>query len=168
MAEYEAAVAPPGKALRDPAYQDLCGFYGGFPDGQAWRPRFGDWVVALPSNEPLLVLHYEDSTEQVRVIGGSDAESRLLSRTACVWLPTLDQLRARIVELFGTTGFFFVYIQGLDLLVYRANVGNDRDEHAAAGRRDNSRGGRAQGFAYAPPVVGRMRAISRRGPSRPA
>jgi len=106
MAEYEAAVAPPGKALRDPAYQDLCGFYGGFPDGQAWRPQFGDWVRVAPSNEPMLVLHYEDSTEQVRVIGGSDAESRLLSRTACVWLPTLDQLRARIVELFGTTGFF--------------------------------------------------------------
>ncbi len=107
MAEDEAAVAPPGKALRDPAYQDLCSFYGGFPDGQAWRPQFGDWVRVAPSNEPLLVLRYEEATEQVHLIAGpADAEPLVLPRSACVWLPTLDQLRARIVEHFGTTGFF--------------------------------------------------------------
>ena len=102
----EDRIAPPGQTLRDPAYQDLCRFYAGFPDGQAWHPRFGDWVVTAPSAVPLLVLRYEGADEQLRLLAGPDAAPEVRPRSACVWLPTLEQLRARIVEHFGTTGFF--------------------------------------------------------------
>jgi hypothetical protein len=102
----ENRIAPPGPTLRDPSYQDLCGFYGGFPDGQAWRPRFGDWVVTAPSTEPRLVLRYNEADQQVYLLDGSEAPAERRPRSDCVWLPTLDQLRVRIVELFGTTGFF--------------------------------------------------------------
>jgi hypothetical protein len=102
----EDRIAPPGPTLRDPSYQDLCGFYAGFPDGQAWRPRFGDWVVTAPSTEPLLVLRYDEADQLVYLLDGSEAPAESRPRSACVWLPTLDQLRIRIVELFGTTGFF--------------------------------------------------------------
>jgi len=106
MAEEEEQSAPPGPSLRDPAYQDLCGFYATFPDGQAWTPRLGDWVVVAPSAEPLLVLRHEAAEDHVYLVGGSDAVPRGHPRANCVWLPTLDQLRARMVEHFGVTGFF--------------------------------------------------------------
>ena len=102
----EDRIAPPGPSLRDPSYQDLCGFYAGFPDGQAWRPRFGDWVVTAPSTEPSLVLRYDEVDERVHLLVGPGAAPEVQPRSACVWLPTLDQLRVRIVEHFGTTGFF--------------------------------------------------------------
>ena len=106
MAEEQDRSAPPGPSLRDPSYQDLCGFYATFPDGQAWQPVFGDWVVLPPSSNPLLVLRYDAAAEQVHLLAGPDGEQQTQPRGACVWLPTLDQLRARIVEYFGTTGFF--------------------------------------------------------------
>jgi hypothetical protein len=102
----ENRIAPPGPTLRDPSYQDLCGFYAGFPDGQAWLPRFGDWVVTAPSTEPRLVLRYDEVDQQVYLLDGSEAPPERRPRSECVWLPTLDQLRVRIVEHFGTTGFF--------------------------------------------------------------
>ncbi|HXT35982.1 MAG TPA: hypothetical protein VN837_10425 [Chloroflexota bacterium] len=102
MAEADERSAPPGPGLRDPAYQSLCGFYATFPDGQAWTPRLGDWVVLPPSTEPLLVLRYDAEEKKVYLTEGPDP----VERTNCVWLPTLDQLRARIMEHFGTTGFF--------------------------------------------------------------
>lgn len=98
--------APPGPSLRDPAYQDLCGFYATFPEGQAWQPAFGDWVVVPPGADPLLILAYDAAGEELHLLAGPDGARQVQPRAACVWLPTLDQLRARIVDNFGTTGFF--------------------------------------------------------------
>ena len=98
--------APPGPSLRDPAYQDLCGFFATFPDGKAWQPRFGDWFVVLPGQEPLLVWRYDEAEEQLMLASGLTEDLLSQPRSACVWLPTLDQLRALIREHCGTTGFF--------------------------------------------------------------
>jgi hypothetical protein len=104
MTEYQ--LTPPGPSLRDPGYQDLCTFFATFPDGQAWQPQFGDWIVVPPSNRPLLVLAVDRETERLEVTGGSGEPATDLPRAGCVWLPTLDQLRNMIREHFGTSGFF--------------------------------------------------------------
>lgn len=101
-----AATPPPGPILRDPAYQDLCRFFGGFEEGKEWRPQFGDWVVTPPSTEPLLVVRYEAEGEQIVLWGGPGTEQDSQPRSSCVWLPTLDQLRILVRSAFGTTGFF--------------------------------------------------------------
>ena len=98
--------APPGASLRDPSYHDLCGFFATFPEGKAWQPRFGDWVVVPPRPDPLLVWHYDEVTERLLLTVGAHEPAEYQPRQACVWLPTLDQLRALIREQFGTTGFF--------------------------------------------------------------
>ncbi|MDB5056780.1 MAG: hypothetical protein JWO59_252 [Chloroflexi bacterium] len=98
--------APPGASLRDPAYQDLCGFFATFPEGKDWVPQFGDWVVVPPSQQPLLVLAHNAAGDQLSLAAGAGEEPGQQPRSACVWLPTLDQLRALIREHFGTTGFF--------------------------------------------------------------
>ena len=97
---------PPGAAMRDPAYIDLCGFFATFPEGQAWQPRFGDWVAVPPGQEPLLVGAVDTDGARLLLANGTLEEPAWQSRTACVWLPTLDQLRTLIREHFGTTGFF--------------------------------------------------------------
>ncbi len=98
--------APPGPSLRDRAYQDLCGFFATFPEGKAWQPRVGDWVVAPPDNRPLLVGQVDAEGTRLRLVRDSLEDAAWQDRAACVWLPTLDQLRALIREHFGTTGFF--------------------------------------------------------------
>src|SRR5579883_3209268 len=99
-------IPPPGPALRDPSYQDLCGFFATFEEGQAWQPQAGDWVMAPPSPSPLLVLGYDATAERLTLWQGQDGGPREQPRAACVWLPTLDQLRQLIRYYFGTTGFF--------------------------------------------------------------
>jgi hypothetical protein len=98
--------APPGPSLRDPAYQDLCGFFATFPEGKAWQPRFGDWVVVPPDHAPLLVAQVDADQDRLLLARGSLSDVAWQPRASCVWLPALDQLRALIREHFGTTGFF--------------------------------------------------------------
>jgi hypothetical protein len=102
----EDTSAPPGPSLRDPRYQDLCGFFATFPEGKEWRPSFGDWVVVPPDPQPMLVGQVDAEGDRLLLARGSLAEAGWQPRAACVWLPTLDQLRALIREHFGTTGFF--------------------------------------------------------------
>jgi hypothetical protein len=84
----------------------LCGFFATFKDGKSWLPSFGDWVVVPPSNQPLLVVAHNTDDGQLALLADSDQEIIYQPRSDCVWLPTLDQLRALIREHFGTTGFF--------------------------------------------------------------
>jgi hypothetical protein len=98
--------APPGPGLRDPAYHDLCRFFATFPEAQTWQPRFGDWVSVAPVAEPQLVLDVAPEGERLLVALPPPGGSTWQPRAACVWLPTLDQVRALIREHFGTTGFF--------------------------------------------------------------
>ena len=102
----DESTAPPGPSLRDPAYQDLCGFFATYEEAQSWQPRFGDWVVTEPAQDPLLVLQVDAEEELLLVAAGPSAEPRWQPRSACIWLPTLDQLRALIHHHFGTCGFF--------------------------------------------------------------
>lgn len=103
--EFEPA-PPPGSALRDPAYIDLCGFFATFEDAKAWTPHVGDWVVAPPGQEPLLVLGYDAAGDRLHVRTVADEMPFGLARGDCIWLPTLDQLRQLVRHHFGTTGFF--------------------------------------------------------------
>jgi hypothetical protein len=96
----------PGVSLRAAAYHDLCAFFATFPDGQDWTPHFGDWIVVPPSHDLLLVLAFDARTDRVTAITGDGAEHLDRPRAECVWLPTLDQLRAMLRQHFGTTGFF--------------------------------------------------------------
>jgi len=104
--EEEFLPPPPGPILRDPSYQDLCGFFAGYEEGKKWQPRLGDWVVVPPNSEPLLVLVHDPEREVLTVIGASDGVQGDYPRASCVWLPTLDQVRQLIRAQFGTTGFF--------------------------------------------------------------
>src|SRR5579862_4064967 len=96
--------APPGPSLRDPAYHDLCGFFATFQEGKDWLPRAGDWLVVPPSARPRLVLSFDPASESVTVLAAAEDEEHIFARASCVWLPTLDQLRALIREHFGTSG----------------------------------------------------------------
>ena len=98
--------APPGPILRDPAYHDLCGFFAGFEEGQAWQPHRGDWVVVPPRQEPLLVVAVGEDGRQLTLAPAGTGAAEEGERAACIWLPTLGQLRALIRQQFGTTGFF--------------------------------------------------------------
>jgi hypothetical protein len=98
--------SPPGAVLRSPAYQDLCGFFATFPESRDRQPRFGDWVIVPPSQQPCLVLEIDAGLDRLIVLAAAGRETESHPRAACVWLPTLDQARLLIREHFGTTGFF--------------------------------------------------------------
>jgi len=98
--------APPGPILRDPAYHDLCGFFAGFEEGKAWRPHRGDWVAMPSRQEPLLIVAVEGDGKQLTLAAADSGSIEVQDSAACVWLPTLDQLRSLIRHQFGTTGFF--------------------------------------------------------------
>ncbi|HWE62194.1 MAG TPA: hypothetical protein VHB98_10835, partial [Chloroflexota bacterium] len=70
MNEDVPLIEPPGAALRDPSYQDLCGFFATFEEGKAWQPRPGDWVVAPPSTAPLLVVGYDAEHDRLSLWQG--------------------------------------------------------------------------------------------------
>jgi hypothetical protein len=106
MAEEYTLVPPPGPALRDSSYQDLCSFFATFEEGKAWRPQVGDWVVPSVGAEPLLVIGYAVSDDRLSLRNPADGSTGEQPRGACIWLPTLDQVRQLIRARFGTTGFF--------------------------------------------------------------
>lgn len=106
MSDEIQLTAPPGPVLRDPSYQDLCGFFATFEEAKAWTPQFGDWVVTEPGQDPLLVWDYDAEGERALVSAGPAQQPTYQLRSACIWLPTLDQLRLLIRHYFGTTGFF--------------------------------------------------------------
>ena len=95
---------PPGPALRDPRYQDLCGFFKTMPDGQSWDPHVGDWVVRGPG-EGLGVVAGVDGTA-LRVAPVEGGEPYEGDRDNLIWLPTLDQLRSLMLTAFSTCGCF--------------------------------------------------------------
>jgi hypothetical protein len=110
-----SSVAPPGASLRDPAYHDICAFFGRYPDGQAWQPATGDWVWWPAGGDVRLVVDVESppSGEQP---GGAATHLQIMARRPvdavsvkaeeCVWLPTLDQLRTLLHDTYGSVGFF--------------------------------------------------------------
>lgn len=104
--ETPALVPPPGPALRDPAYHDLCSFFATFEEGKAWQPQVGDWVVTSIGAEPLLVIAHDAATGQLALRHPTDGSTAEQARGACIWLPTLDQARQLIRDRFGTSGFF--------------------------------------------------------------
>jgi hypothetical protein len=70
------AITPPGPALRDPRYQDLCTFFKTMPDGEGWKPHIGDWVVRRPGEGLGVVI-----TSSFREAGcGNDHFDSLLPR----------------------------------------------------------------------------------------
>lgn len=96
--------APPGPALRDPRYQDLCAFFKTMPDGQTWQPSIGDWVVRRPGEGLGVVIAVEGGALRVAPAeGGEPYEGAAGDLT---WLPTLDQLRSLMLDAFSTTGCF--------------------------------------------------------------
>ena len=96
--------APPGQALRDPRYQDLCAFFKTMPDGQAWQPHIGDWVARRPGDGLGIVIAVEgDSLRVAPAAGGEPYQGAAAELT---WLPTLDQLRSLMLDAFSTTGCF--------------------------------------------------------------
>lgn len=98
------ASAPPGPALRDPRYQELCVFFGTMPDGARWQPRFGDWVVRGSGEGLGVIIAVEDG--HARVISIDGGETYQAERHDLTWLPTLDQLRTMMRAEFSTTGCF--------------------------------------------------------------
>ena len=102
--------APPGPALRDPRYQDLCGFFKTMPDGAEWQPRIGDWVARRPGEGLGIVIGVEDVS--LTIVPAGDAtqseagEPYQAERDAVIWLPTLDQLRSMMLAAFSTSGCF--------------------------------------------------------------
>jgi hypothetical protein len=98
--------SPPGSVLRSAAYQDLCAFFATFPESRDRQPRFGDWVVVPPSQQPCLVLEVDADQDRLTLLAGPGQVTDAQSRASCVWLPTLDQARLLLREQFGTTGFF--------------------------------------------------------------
>ena len=98
------ATRPPGPALRDPRYQDLCTFFKTMPDGEGWEPHIGDWVVRRPGEGLGVVIGKEGSSLRVAPVeGGAPYEEE---RDNLTWLPTLDQLRSMMLAAFSTTGCF--------------------------------------------------------------
>jgi hypothetical protein len=94
----------PGATLRDPRYHDLCAFFKTMPDGQAWEPAFGDWVVRTPGEPPGVVIARQgDSMRVVPSDGGAPYDA---APAEVIWLPTLDQLRSLMLREFSTTGCF--------------------------------------------------------------
>lgn len=98
------ATIPPGPALRDPRYQDLCTFFKTMPDGQDWQPRIGDWVVRRPGEGLGIITALVG--ESVRVAPAEGGELYEGTRDDLTWLPTLDQLRSMMLAAFSTTGCF--------------------------------------------------------------
>src|SRR5689334_8928380 len=98
--------APPGPILRGAAYQDLCGFFATFPEARDRQIRFGDWVAVPPSQQPCLVVEADPDRNSLTLLSAAGKKRETQPRAACVWLPTLDQLRELVREHFGTTGFF--------------------------------------------------------------
>ncbi len=98
------ASVPPGPALSDPRYQDLCAFFKTMPDGAAWQPRFGDWVVRRPGEGLGLVVTVGDDALSVAPLEGGELYTAPASELT--WLPTLDQLRSMMLASFSTTGCF--------------------------------------------------------------
>ena len=95
---------PPGPALGDPRYQDLCTFFKTMPDGQDWQPRVGDGVVRRPGDGLGIITTVEgDSVRVAPAEGGEPYEGR---RDDLTWLPTLDQLRSMMLAAFSTSGCF--------------------------------------------------------------
>lgn len=106
MSDDPSLIPPPGPALRDAAYHDLCGFFAGFEEGKAWQPHPGDWVVLAAGAEPLLVIGHDAAGERLSLLNTADGAATEQPRSACTWLPTLDQLRQLVRQQFGATGFF--------------------------------------------------------------
>jgi len=97
---------PPGPALRDPRYQDLCGFFKTMPGGQDWDPHVGDWVArGTGAGEGLgVVVGVDGAALRVAPLEGGEPYGG--DRDALIWLPTLDQLRSLMLTAFGTCGPF--------------------------------------------------------------
>jgi hypothetical protein len=109
------SVAPPGPSLLDPAYHDICAFFATYPDGQAWQPSVGDWVwwpagaevrLVLDVEDPDAAAAPEDSARRLQIMGRRPADAAWVPAAGCVWLPTLDQLRALLHATYGSVGFF--------------------------------------------------------------
>lgn len=98
------ATVPPGPALRDPRYQDLCGFFKTQEGADYWSPRIGDWVVRAPDDGLGVVIGVDGSA--LRVMPAAGGEPYQEEADALIWLPTLDQLRSLMLEAFSTTGCF--------------------------------------------------------------
>lgn len=98
------ATAPPGSALRDPRYQDLCTFFKTMPDGQDWTPRIGDWVIRRPGEGLGVVIALDGDTLRVALVDGGEPYQG--TGAELTWLPTLDQLRSMMLAAFSTTGCF--------------------------------------------------------------
>lgn len=96
--------APPGPALRDARYQDLCAFFKTMPDGADWQPHIGDWVARRPGEGLGVVISVGDAGLRVAPAEGGDPYHA--ERDAVIWLPTLDQLRSMMLAAFSTTGCF--------------------------------------------------------------
>src|SRR5438093_10582732 len=96
------ATTPPGLALRDPRYQDLCTFFKTMPDGEGWEPNIGDWVVRRPGEGLGVTIGKGGSSLRVaRAEGGARYVDGRAKRTC---LPTHDQLRAMRLAALMTTG----------------------------------------------------------------
>lgn len=98
------ATAPPGPALREPRYHDLCGFFKTMPDGAEWQPRIGDWVVRRPGEGLGIIIGLEGAS--LRVAPAEGGEPYAARDEEVIWLPTLDQLRSLMLAAFSTTGCF--------------------------------------------------------------
>jgi len=98
------ATTPPGPALRDARYQDLCGFFKTMPDGQSWDPHIGDWVARAPGEGLGVVVGVDDAT--LRVTPAEGGATYAEDRDSLIWLPTLDQLRSMMITAFSTCGCF--------------------------------------------------------------
>ncbi len=98
------ASTPPGPALSDARYQDLCGFFKTMPPGESWEPRIGDWVARRPGEGLGVVVRVNGLSCDVAPVTG---EAQYQEAGAdLIWLPTLDQLRSMMLEAFSTTGCF--------------------------------------------------------------